>query len=80
MVEISEDLLKLGILQEPLLDEEASIEAQPKWLVFPNKLFQEYWAGYYASKCIALCKSEVNGMLFNHKKCCYDETILKIFG
>ena len=61
---ISEDLLKLGILHG-MSDEEARIGEQPEMLTFANKVFQEYWAAYYASKRLTKTKSKVG---FNNKQ------------
>ena len=61
---ISEDLLKLGILHGTSEDE-ARTEEQPEMLTFAQKLFQEYWAAYYASKRLTKTKSKVR---FNNKQ------------
>ena len=60
MESISETLLKLGLLHEVTLEEKTSLTGRMKWLMFPQKLVQEYWAGYYSSKRLHLVSTKVN--------------------
>ena len=48
--EISEDLLRLGLLQAVPSGEEASLHEQPELMTFAHKLFHEYWAAYFISR------------------------------
>ena len=56
---ISETLLKLGLLHEVTSEEKTSLTGRMKWLMFPHKLVQEYWAGYYASKRLHFVSKKV---------------------
>ena len=52
LLEISKDILKLGLLHDSLHDEEVCLEETQRWLMFHHKLFQEFFGGYFASKCL----------------------------
>ena len=43
------DILKLGLLHG-FDDNEVTLDDEPEWLTYSHKLFQDYLAGYYASK------------------------------
>ena len=51
--QISEDLLRLGLLQATPYGEEARLHEQPDLLTFAHKLFHEYWAAYFISRRLA---------------------------
>ena len=59
----SETLLKLGILHEATFEQKTSLTGRIFWLMFPHKLFQEYWAGYYASKRLCKARAKVTTVI-----------------
>ena len=63
---ISPDLLKLGLVHGTHWEEEATLQEEPRWLAYPHRIFQEYWAAYYASQRLVMNNSKVNtGRTFN---------------
>ena len=61
----SETLLRLGILHEATFEQKTSLTGRICWLMFPHKLFQEYWAGYYASKRLCKARAKVTTVIIS---------------